>query len=381
MLYRFFLTCLVLLLLLAASPATAARVSFVTGTVIRPQDLNEDEDVARGTVIETAADGLVMIRYEWPSDIPSRNCVLLAIFGYGQRYTVSESETPGRCDTTVPSNLDALSPGDAFLERETRYGGAKFDEGQTAAQVARSAADWRGFDSWVQNAERSYSGKATRADNRSIRVRSSRTGSERVFDLTASTRLSPSPAADLEGRRVRVDFRRRGGTLEALAVTATDSVTVVPQVDPSTLPTPGGPDWEAVAKNKEKEKAELEKRKAAEAEKRKAKELESGADSADVGRWKCSLDLHQGDTGSLTLIRKGVAISGSTWISRGSQEHEISGSWRGDSIRFRRTLSPATTHQDFVGVAAAAGDGSVRMAGRFAAGFRGIWSADCEPVR
>jgi hypothetical protein len=96
--------------------------------------------------------------------------------------------------------------------------------------------------------------------------------------------------------------------------------------------------------------------------------------------WTCELDLHQGDTGVLEFSVTGGTIEGRITVKRGptagAMTTNIKGSWSGDDIKFTRTLSPATTIQPFVGVAVQAED-DVRMAGRFAARFAGVWSASC----
>lgn len=95
-------------------------------------------------------------------------------------------------------------------------------------------------------------------------------------------------------------------------------------------------------------------------------------------RWRCDLDLHQGDAGSLEFTRAGAGIQGRTVVTRGDNtfEHNVSGEWSGEDVRFRRELS-ATSYQPFRGVAVADGE-EVKMGGRFAAGMNGVWSADCR---
>lgn len=96
--------------------------------------------------------------------------------------------------------------------------------------------------------------------------------------------------------------------------------------------------------------------------------------------WNCEIDLHQGDEGELNFSRKGGGIDGLMTVRRGSQSHRISGAWEGSFITFTRTLSPATSIQRFAGAAMRGDDGVVRMGGRFAASYRGIWSAECHPT-
>ena len=96
--------------------------------------------------------------------------------------------------------------------------------------------------------------------------------------------------------------------------------------------------------------------------------------------WECSLDLHQGDTGTLSFARQGSAISGATYVERGDHKHQINGSWQGNKITFRRTLG-GNSVQDFDGIAITINDREVRMGGRFAARYNGVWSANCGLVR
>ena len=96
-------------------------------------------------------------------------------------------------------------------------------------------------------------------------------------------------------------------------------------------------------------------------------------------RWRCGSDFGAGGRGSIefkvTRSPEGGGLSGFT-EARGST-HKISGFWKGESIRFTRRLS-ATSIQVFKGVAVEVDAETVRMGGRFAAGFRGVWSADCS---
>jgi hypothetical protein len=98
-------------------------------------------------------------------------------------------------------------------------------------------------------------------------------------------------------------------------------------------------------------------------------------------RWKCDVDLHQGDVGTLQFTLLGPAVEGTLVVARGPGAAPVTttvkGSWTDDIVRFTRALSPAS-EQPFVGIAARDGDRPVKMAGRFAAGFDGLWSATCS---
>jgi hypothetical protein len=94
--------------------------------------------------------------------------------------------------------------------------------------------------------------------------------------------------------------------------------------------------------------------------------------------WRCKTDLHQGDVGTIELRRRGTDISGVITIERGNQRHRLAGSWQEQRIEFTRQLSESSS-QPFIGVAVESGN-AVRMAGRFANRYSGVWSADCERI-
>jgi hypothetical protein len=97
--------------------------------------------------------------------------------------------------------------------------------------------------------------------------------------------------------------------------------------------------------------------------------------------WVCSLDLHQGDTGTLQFSRNAKGgIAGKTVVLRGenSFEHEIKGRWVGSEIQFKRQLS-GQSFQPFEGETEIRdGSESVAMKGRFAAKLAGTWTAECR---
>jgi hypothetical protein len=109
--------------------------------------------------------------------------------------------------------------------------------------------------------------------------------------------------------------------------------------------------------------------------------LEVVLDGQIAQHWKCDVDLHQGDVGTLQFTVMGTAVEGTLVDTRGPGAAPVTtnvrGSWADDVVRFTRSLS-ATSEQPFVGIAARDGDRPVKMAGRFAAGFDGIWSATCS---
>ncbi len=97
--------------------------------------------------------------------------------------------------------------------------------------------------------------------------------------------------------------------------------------------------------------------------------------------WRCKLNLHQGDVGELQFARDGGRIAGVILIGdddrRDGPGYRINGTWNGESVQFRRLLNGGT-YQDFKGVAILIDTQVARLAGRFASGFRGLWSADCK---
>jgi hypothetical protein len=96
-------------------------------------------------------------------------------------------------------------------------------------------------------------------------------------------------------------------------------------------------------------------------------------------RWKCQIDLHQGEIGSLEFSLTGEDLSGSLAVARGADSATpttVEGAWTTNVIQFTRVLS-STDRQPFVGIVVRADNGEVRMAGRFATGFEGVWSATC----
>lgn len=107
-----------------------------------------------------------------------------------------------------------------------------------------------------------------------------------------------------------------------------------------------------------------------------------GATVAAAERWTCDIDLHQGDTGTLRLDVTGTAVEGTMTVTRGAgappATTTVKGSWAGEVVRFTRVLS-ATSEQPFLGIAARAEQHPVKMAGRFAFQFEGVWSASCSP--
>jgi hypothetical protein len=123
-----------------------AQVDFVMGTITSPPNLKKGDSVRPGTEIQTGADGLVMLSQEWLSDVKSRKCVSVTVFGYGKSYTVSDDATPGQCETVA---IAVPAAGRPILSRGTRYAAAKFDD-TPPEKVLKSDGEWVPFDNWAR---------------------------------------------------------------------------------------------------------------------------------------------------------------------------------------------------------------------------------------
>jgi hypothetical protein len=348
-----------------AGPAGAANLAFVSGDLVEPDGANIGDDLRPGTVVHAGDDALVMVEYRWRSDVPSRDCVRLDIFGYGKEYRVDDAGTDGRCETTVPSDPgDLMAAGRPFLARETRYGDAKYDD-SPPERVTRSSRDWQGFERWMSRAERSFRGELRSVSGRTFRVAGK--SQDMTFGFDPAKLQGPS-LDGLKGEEVRVDYRlsgfppeaRRvraeggGGARSATIASTTTMKAPARRIEPLPAPRPRP-------------------------EPRPERRPEPRAPAVET--WSCEIDLHQGDTGTLRLTRQGERVRGTLRIVRGSHETEVGGTWKGESIELWRTLS-SISGQPFQGVATGPHeDGVVRMAGRFANRLSGVWSADCELQR
>lgn len=365
---RTFLSLLMLLGSGSTGAAGAAELAFVLGTILEPEGVNEGDELAPGTLVRTGDEALVMVEHRWPSDEPTRACILLEIFGYGKSHRVSAEETPGRCETTVP-NVAHLEEEEPFLSRETRYGDAKFDRGDTPEKVRQSQSQWQGFDRWLRDARHSFTGVLTGVRGRTLRLRSPASGRVAEFSIDPSSVDIPGSLDSLTGKEVRVDYRKTGFRPQVVRLDLTEPVA---SGDPSAsaeivAPPDRGPfEDQAVEMPEGARPAEPDPR-------------PGGSTAADgpAETWSCTLDLHQGDRGELRFRRSGDAVKGSIVVRSGSQRHPISGTWEGERIEFWRALSDRSG-QPFVGTASTLDDGTVRMGGRFANRYSGVWSADCS---
>ncbi len=96
-------------------------------------------------------------------------------------------------------------------------------------------------------------------------------------------------------------------------------------------------------------------------------------------RWRCEIDMKLGPDGKLELVRTGDRVEGQFIVTAGDRtmRSRVKGGWSGEMIWFRRYF--ANTSHLFRGVAPRVED-RVRMAGRYAKTFTGIWSAECSRV-
>jgi large subunit ribosomal protein L7/L12 len=292
-----------------------------------------------------------MIEYRWRSDVQGYDCQRLEIFGYGASHTVTTIETPGQCATRVASVPD----GGAFSTSATRYGDASADDFSPPAKVTSSHAESRALDLWIRNAERTYTGKVEDISNREIDVKGGRSARAMTFSLTASALSGHSDRNALVGKNVRVTYRASGYRPEASRIDVLGQMAVVqpfvivpaqPQVSQPVVDVAPDPDSRPKPKRK---------------------------------TWRCKVDLHQGDVGTIELTRAGERIRGAMYIERIDDKHAISGTWKGDKIEFWRALSQSSG-QPFTGTATETSDTTVVMGGRFANQYSGVWSADCKQV-
>ena len=266
----------------------------------------------------------------------------------------------------MPGDLAALGQGQPFLSQETRYGDAKFDEGNIPQKVAASAQRWRSFDRWLREAQRSFTGVLTEVRGDMLRLRSPASGHVTVFSFDASRVDSPAPIDSLTGKKVRVEYRRGGYRPEVARIRLAEPVLAVPVLPGKIRPIPA-PDRHLQGVEPARPPV--------------PRPPPGGVDPAPAKRaperWRCDVDLHQGDTGTLWLDRQRGEVQGIMVVRDGTQKHRVSGSWTEDRIELWRALSESSG-QPFVGTVTGPGDGTLRMAGRFAHQYSGVWSAECR---
>ena len=97
--------------------------------------------------------------------------------------------------------------------------------------------------------------------------------------------------------------------------------------------------------------------------------------------WECALNLHQGDTGTLTLYRTDDSLEGTISFNRNEStfESNVSGSWVNDKITLKRIIG-SDSSEDMSGLTIILGAKKVNIGGRFSTDYQGVWSADCDLV-
>lgn len=98
--------------------------------------------------------------------------------------------------------------------------------------------------------------------------------------------------------------------------------------------------------------------------------------SAQGVAWRGTIDLQQGDTGTIECTVAGSVVDGTIVIQRSGSTivTPIRGEWAGNTIRFSRRLT-GTSSQPFSGAVRVLPDGRAAMEGQFAAGQSGQWTA------
>lgn len=98
-----------------------------------------------------------------------------------------------------------------------------------------------------------------------------------------------------------------------------------------------------------------------------------------IQNWECAIDLHQGDTGVLSLQRSGDQLTGMITVTRNESifETKVNGQWLNNEITIKRLLG-ANSSDTMSGVVIAIGTEEVKMGGRFSDTYQGVWSADCN---
>jgi large subunit ribosomal protein L7/L12 len=241
-----------------------------------------------------------------------------------------------------------------FSTAATRYGDASYDA-FTPDKVHNSRVQTRGIDRWMQNAERTYTGKVESISNRDIIVKGARSAGAKRFSLTAAALSGHSDRNALIGRNVRVTYRITPIGLEAIRIEAPGVLAVAKPILALQPDQPILRPDEGVTPAAAPEPTPM------------------------LQTWRCQVDLHQGDIGTMKLSRTGDKIQGAMYIERVDDKHPVSGTWKGEKIKFWRRLSPSSG-QPFKGTATKTSGNRVAMAGRFANQYSGVWSADCTKV-
>jgi len=105
------------------------------------------------------------------------------------------------------------------------------------------------------------------------------------------------------------------------------------------------------------------------------------ATNTETQKWECALNLHQGDSGTLSIERAGDEMTGVISVTRNENvfENEVSGRWAGNEINVKRLLD-SNDSESMTGIVVKTGTKSAKIGGRFSANYQGVWSADCDLV-
>lgn len=345
---------------LASSAALAdARIAFVRGEVVQPEYANQGDEIAFGTVIETGADGLVIVEQTWRSDQQYVPCVQYDVIGASMRRQIIEGGTAGSCQTTTATDKPATNQ----YAKHVRYGDAPVDIAGAPEKVRRSHAEWRDFQSWMQTATRSYAGTLKSYDSTSVTVVNPSTGQRRKFVRTSV--LSQATLDKLMSAPVRIDY-------EGNTATGIHRIGLKPAPAPKSVPKPSLkplPKYSPKAPPKPAPKPAPQPP--------DSPDGPTGNVNGEQVGWTCELDMHDGERAILALNNVDGRLSGKFVTLPAEKVFAVSGRWRGSSVVFHRQTGQRG-RQPFFGSAFEAKSGAVRMAGRFNSDYGGVWSADCR---
>lgn len=146
-----------------AASATEVEVSFAMGSILEPTELFEQMPLAPGDTVRTGDDGMVIVAYTGPSDLPGYDWRCDAVFGGGAFHIVPAQGAPADCDVTRTFEPDqvAAAPGAPFHATSAMYlGHGKVDDPNASPQVIASANQRVAFDRWRASLPPSGTGPA-----------------------------------------------------------------------------------------------------------------------------------------------------------------------------------------------------------------------------
>ena len=102
---------------------------------------------------------------------------------------------------------------------------------------------------------------------------------------------------------------------------------------------------------------------------------------AQSQQWECAVNLQQGDTGTMSLSKEGDQVEGSITTKRNNNSFSsiVNGRWSDNVINLKRLLD-ANSNEPMAGIVVTLGTEKVKIGGRFASEYQGVWSADCDLV-